>query len=211
MKKALALLVVSFLLIGSSYSQVKVSGGVLGGVNLANLNFSPEPTGQSFDNLTGFGVGGVLNFDFSGGFCIKAEPMYLQAGSKTTMSGVDVKLKVNYISIPILFMYVIQTAENQIMPYFFAGPSLGLKTGAKITGENSSASVDVDVSDQVKSTDLGAVLGAGINIPAGMNTIFLEGRYSLGLTDINNDPTTTGTIKTKGIQFFAGILFPFGG
>ena len=138
--------------------------------------------------------------------------MYLQAGTKTTQSGVDVKLKINYISVPVLFIYAFQNGQNQVQPYIFAGPSIGFKSSGKLTGEQSGVSVDIDVSDSVKTTDFGAVFGAGINIPAGMNTIFLEGRYSLGFSDINNSTDTfgTGTIKTKGIQFFAGIRFPFG-
>ena len=220
MKKALVLLVVSFLIAGSSFAQVKISGGVLGGLNLANVTIDPAPT-ESFDNLTAFGVGGVFNFEFSGGFSIQAEPMYLRAGTKTTTAinnvPVDLKLKGNYISIPVLFIYAFQTGENQVQPYIFAGPSLGFLMSATASEEatvgGNSVSADVDFKDSLKTTDFGAIFGAGVNIPAGGNTIFLEGRYSLGLSDISNAPDFFGagtTIKTKGIQFFAGIRFPFG-
>jgi hypothetical protein len=219
MKKSFLYLTVSLLLIGSSFSQVKISGGILGGLNLANVTVDPDP--GNLNTLTGFGAGGVLNFEFAGGFCIQAEPMYLQAGTKTSITEqgitVDVKLKADYISIPVLFMYVFQTGENQVQPFIFAGPSLGFLMSAKMSAEATSGGVsagtDVDVKDSLKTTDFGAIFGAGVNIPAGGNTIFLEGRYSLGLSDINNSPATFGTgttIKTKGIQFFAGIRFPFG-
>lgn len=216
MKKLLSIFVVSILLLGSSFAQVKISGGVLGGLNLANLSFDPEPTGVSIDNLTGFGAGGVLNFEFVGGFNIQAEPMYLQTGAKTTASGVDVKLKINYISIPVLFIYTFQTGVNQVQPYIFAGPSLGFTASATLNVSAGGLSVDYDMKDSVKTTDFSGVFGAGVNIPVGMNTVFIEGRYSLGFTDINNTTTSlvgngsSVTVKTKGIQFFAGIRFPFG-
>jgi hypothetical protein len=219
MKKSLLLLAVSFLLTFSTFPQVKISGGVLGGLNLANITVDPDP--GNLNTLTGFGAGGVLNFEFVGGFSIQAEPMYLQGGTKTSEISqgvtVDLKIKADYISIPVLFIYTFQTGENQVQPYIFAGPSLGFLMSAKATGEASSggvsASVDMDIKDYLKSTDFGALLGAGVNIPAGTNTIFIEGRYSMGLSDINNSSALLGsttTIKTKGIQFFAGIRFPFG-
>jgi hypothetical protein len=217
MKKSYLVLAVSLLLIGSSISQVKISGGILGGLNLANLTVDPEPTGISLDNLTGFGVGGVFNIEFAGGFCIQAEPMYLQGGAQTTISeqgiSVDLKIKVDYISIPVLFTYVFQTGENRIQPYIFAGPGLGFLMSANASGEAGGITADLDIKDSLKTIDFNALFGAGVNIPVGVNTIFVEGRYSLGLTNINNsDFLSAGavTIKTKGIQFFAGIRFPFG-
>jgi Outer membrane protein beta-barrel domain len=217
MKKLFILLTVSLLLVGSSHSQVKISGGLLGGLNIANLSTDPEPTGISLDNLTGFAVGGVLNFEFSSGFCIQAEPMYLQGGAQTTISeqgiNVNLKLKTNYISIPVLLTYVFQAGENQIKPYIFAGPSLGILVSATASGEAGGITADFDIKDSLKTIDFSALFGAGVNIPVGSNTIFVEGRYSLGFININNSDFLSAsavTIKTKGIQFFAGIRFPFG-
>ena len=43
----------------------------------------------------------------------------------------------------------------------------------------------------------------------GNNTVFVEGRYSLGLADINDDSDPNADkVKTKGIQIMAGITFP---
>jgi hypothetical protein len=217
MKKSFLHLAVSLLFIVTSYSQVKISGGVLGGLNIANLSTDPEPSGISLDNLTGFGVGGVFNFEFAGGFSIQAEPMYLQGGAQTTISeqgiNVDLKLKVYYISVPVLFTYVFQTGENRIRPYIFAGPDLGFLMSANASGEAGGITADLDIKDSLKTFDFSALFGAGVNIPVGVNTIFVEGRYSLGFININNSDflsSSAVTIKTKGIQFFAGIRFPFG-
>jgi hypothetical protein len=51
-----------------------------------------------------------------------------------------------------------------------------------------------------------------VSFPAGNNAIFVEGRYALGLINLNNDlEDHDTTIKSKGIQFMAGITFPLGG
>ncbi len=50
-----------------------------------------------------------------------------------------------------------------------------------------------------------------MSLPLGNNTVFVEGRYSLGLSDINDDSSDDTKIKTKGIQIMAGFTFPLGG
>ncbi len=205
MKKALVLFVVSFLLVGSSFAQVKISGGVLGGLNLANVTVDPTPTGIDFSNLTGFAAGGVLNFEFTGGFGIQVEPMYIQNGAKVSSGSIEEKIKVNYIDIPVIFMYTFATGQGEVEPYVMAGPVLGIRLSAKETNGS-----EVDIKDYTKGSNFGGTFGAGVKIPVGMNRIFIEGRYTIGFSDINNGIATNTTIKTKGIQVLAGITFPFG-
>jgi len=68
-----------------------------------------------------------------------------------------------------------------------------------------------DIKDDIKSIDFGLAFGGGVSLPMGNNTVFVEGRYSLGLSDINDDSSDDTEIKTKGIQIMAGITFPLGG
>jgi opacity protein-like surface antigen len=205
MKKALVLLTVTFLLAASSFAQVKVSGGVLAGLNMGNVSVDPTPAGVEFSSLTGFAVGGVLNFEFAGGFGIQVEPMYIQNGAKATVGGIESKIKANYIDIPAMLMYTFATGQGQVEPYIMAGPVLGIKLSAKVTD-----GTEVDIKDFIKSTNFGGTFGAGVKIPVGMNRIFIEGRYTIGFSDINNGYAPGYTIKTKGIQILAGITFPFG-
>jgi len=205
MKKALLLLTISFLLIGSSFAQVKISGGVLGGLNLANASLDPSPTGVSVSNLTGFGAGAVVTFEFEGGFGIQAEPMYIQNGVKLSALSLEEKLKLNYIEIPVMLTYTFDTGQAQFEPYLMAGLVLGIRTSAKISANGT----DADINDMTKGSNMGGTFGAGVKIPAGMNKIFVEGRYTIGFTNVLDVPSTTSSIKTKGLAFFAGITFPF--
>ena len=66
-----------------------------------------------------------------------------------------------------------------------------------------------DLKDDLKSIDFGFGFGAGLDLPIGNNSIFVEARYSLGLMNIaDNAEDTYSDIKTRGIQIFAGITFP---
>jgi Outer membrane protein beta-barrel domain len=205
MKKALVLLIVSFLIAGSSFAQVKISGGVLAGVNMGNVKVDPTPTGVDFSNLTGFAAGAVLNFDFAGGFGIQVEPMYIQDGAKVSVGGTETKIKANYIDVPAMLMYTFATGQGEVEPYVMAGPVLGIRLSAKETD-----GTETDIKSYTKSTNFAGTFGAGVKIPVGMNKIFVEGRYTIGFSDINNGYAPGYTIKTKGLSFFAGITFPFG-
>lgn len=214
MKKVFLLLFVSVLFTSFSFAQIKISGGPLAGVNFASASFDPAQSGATYKTLTGFGFGAILNLDFAQGIGVQVEPMYLQAGVKTTgtiaLTGqnVEVKNKVNYLEIPILFTYTIATGKGQIQPYLLAGPSVGILLSAKFTDINGN---ETDVKSTTKSTNFSAMFGAGAKMPVGKNTVFLEARYSLGLSNVNDNPNnTTQTIKGRGVQIFAGITFPFG-
>lgn len=72
-------------------------------------------------------------------------------------------------------------------------------------------SEEVDIKDETKSIDFGLGFGAGVSFPAGNNSLFVEGRYALGSTNLNDDPEDSETsIKTRGIQVMAGVTFPLG-
>jgi hypothetical protein len=60
-----------------------------------------------------------------------------------------------------------------------------------------------------RTAAFGVGFGGGVSFPAGANAIFVQGRYTLGLADINNDPEGPETkIKTSSIQIMARIIFP---
>ncbi|MGA8263114.1 MAG: porin family protein [Ignavibacteriaceae bacterium] len=209
MKKLLSVLVITLLIMGSSFAQVKISGGVLAGINIANGSWDPQPMDNlgntlSVGSKTGFAFGGVLNFGFVGGLGILAEPMYIQKGDKITGQGIDASESVSLIEIPAMIVYTIQTPGSQVEPYIMAGPSLGFILSSKrdVNGN------ETDQKSNTSSTDFGATFGAGVKLPVGMNRVFVEARYSIGFSNLS---TVTGqSIKSKGFQIFAGITFPFG-
>ena len=168
---------------GSSFAQVKISAGVLAGLNLANASVDPAPgNGVSLNNLTGFAFGGVINFGFAGGLGLEAEPMYIQKGVTLSGAGGEAKLKLSYIDIPAIVTYTFATGAGQIEPYVMAGPYFGILLSAKESITTNAGSGDVDIKSTTSSTDFGATFGAGAKIPVGMNRVFVEARYSLGFS-----------------------------
>ena len=181
--------------------------GFIGGLNLANVSVDPEETGIEYSNRTAFGGGSVVDLRLAENIALQLEPMFLQKGAKVKEdgSGHNMKVKLSYIEVPLLLKLML--GQSTICPYIMAGPSVGFRLSAKVSN-----GVERDVKDVTKSTDFGLDFGAGISFPAGNGAIFAEGRYGLGLSQINDDPEDPNTdVKNKGIQFMAGITFPLSG
>jgi len=187
----------------------QVNLGILGGLNLANISVDPDE-GVDWSNRTTFGFGGVLDFSLNESVALHLEPMYLQKGTKADVEETfEIEFKAAYLEIPVMLKYAFGTSE--IKPYVIAGPSIGYNLSAKVKMSGGGESEEEDVKDTIKSFDFGLGFGAGVNVLMGNNSIFVEARYTLGLTNINDDPDDPDTdVKTKGIQIFAGITFPLG-
>ena len=201
--------------------------GVVGGFNSSNLRLNvdqpiavPLPGGGSelgsFNSRTAFAIGGVAEYSFSPIVGLSVQPMYSQQGGKFEFEGPVVaplntrtRTKLGYIDIPV--MLKVQVGSSSINPYLTSGFSLGFLTSA----ESASGGEKTDIKDSIKSTNASWSIGGGVNLPAAGRTIFIEGRYQLGLTNIDEGPqvqplTTTTELKTKGFLFVAGVTFPLG-
>jgi hypothetical protein len=224
MKKLSVLLVVLFALAMVVPANAQNRIGLIGGLNLANVSQDPEPDPE-FSSRTAFGFGGVLDLGLSENVALRFEPMYLQKGAKQEGSdqgfNIEAELKGATLEVPALLKISLGTSTTR--PYILAGPTIGFvlsaKQSIKVTGPGLNIDDEEDIKDQVKSIDFGVTFGAGVSFPAGNNSVFVEGRYALGLNNLNDapdDPTTPEDesaidVKTKGIQFMVGITFPLGG
>ena len=84
------------------------------------------------------------------------------------------------------------------------------------TGNGESS--EIDTKDLVTSTDFGVGLGGGVSFPVGRSYLFLEARYTIGLSDIRKageieiggetEAVPDETTKTRGIQIMAGFSLP---
>lgn len=202
-------------------AQPNIGIGAKAGINIANASYNPDlPAGFTKSSRTGFMFGGVVEIGLAGPLYIQAEPLYVQKGSVVegtigvdpfTLQPVTGKstTKVGVFEIPILLKA--KFPAGPLKPYVFAGPSIGFLLAATETEEAQGQSTDVDIKDQLSSTDIGLLFGAGAEFKvAPLVALTLDARYSLGLTDLSK--TVPGevahrSIKTTGIQILVGVLF----
>jgi len=211
MKTVGVLLLAAVFLLSPLYSQTSI--GIIGGP--AAANFSTDDDESDIYSMAAYGIGGVLEFGFTPIAALRFEPMFLQKGAESDVYIDDFyeftgMYKINYLEIPVLLK-----AEFYI-PYVFAGPSIGLLLNSKLVTEAEQGNASIDTKDVTESMDVSAVVGAGLNFSFGLVSLFLEGRYQLGLTDILKDGTIyvldepielAGTVKNRGTQVMIGVMF----
>ncbi len=228
MKKTLllaALIAFSCISVDSVEARSKFELGVKGGLNIATASVDFIDNNES---KTYFGFGASLAIHINESFTIQPELLYMQKGTVfrqfavVVIEGIPVTVtqetetKGSFLEIPILAKLTIPTS-GQVRPSFFAGPAIAFNLSAKdkITlsasamGGYYSETEEFDIKDETASIDFGLVLGGGIDFLLSNVTLSVDGRYNLGLVNLNDAPTNMD-FKARTFSILAGLSFPIG-
>ena len=182
------------------------------GQSWSKLDVDPQDQDETLDQLSAFGGGGFIRFGFAG-LALQAEVLALTKGTKEEdSSGAgDAELKLEYIEVPITAMFSLGNG-----PYVFAGPAFAFETGCELESADETVEVpcendaDPDAINR-KKLDIGVTGGVGFQFPAGPGSILVEGRYTHGLTNLNDSSTSdTQKIRNRSFAAFAGYAIPIG-
>jgi hypothetical protein len=228
MKKSRYIFVVVLIItLGVSVQAQKAYVGVLGGANFADLkiNFVDNTiTDYDVQSRTLFSVGGFFGLYLNDYLSIQLELMFTEKGGVFTQPSVpDMHIKSNQLELPLILKAGI--GEN-IRAYIIGGVFLSFVLDATLETELAGISFEGDLTEILNKTEFGTVFGAGLSIPVWKGSAFIEGRYVLGLTNLNkggNINLTNGNllvagpqtdprdeIKTMGIQIMLGYQLPLG-
>lgn len=185
-------------------------GGRLG-VGISDLDVE----GGDLDTRTGIVVGGFVGIDLGPLFNLRPEVQYAQKGAEISEDGFTTKIKLVYVEVALPATITIPVPNAPIEPRLYAGPNVGLEISCDIEGEVDGFSGEASCEDaglETKSVDFGVLIGAGVDIPAGPGAVTLDGRYILGVTNINDsaDPDLSGDVKNRSWQFLAGYAIRVG-
>jgi hypothetical protein len=169
------------------------SVGVVAGVNVASASLSgSDATNISTGHKAGLYAGAFVLWPLGGMLAIQPELALSQKhfSVKDTVGTFSATEKWNWIELPILARLTFwHRADNSL--FVIAGPGIAFRASAK---EGSS-----DVKDDVQSTDVSVIGGAGIvHGKAG-----LEIRYDGGVKDLNKDHRLGDllTVKSRAVTF----------
>ena len=194
-------------------AQVHTQFGIEGGINLANVDFTPS-NGNDFNpdfKSRTLGVGGVfVAWDFHPNAGLQIDALYSQKGTKAAASFTEdgetfdftIEASVDYIDIPILFRANIP-ASDAVRFRVLAGPAIAFKVTDDFKQTVDGIDVPPDEGDapDFKSTDFSLVVGGA----AQFGHFFVDGRYSWGLVNIVKDDEDK--VKTRTASFMVGIVF----
>jgi hypothetical protein len=179
----------AFLAMAASGADAQMRLGAKGGVTFSNVSMDPEDPDFDTESRTGFGGGAEVQLPLGmSGLVLQPELLYMGKGFEVTEDGATLKLKLDYVEIPVLFRFNIPA--QAVMPFIYGGPVVSFEASCKVEGEEDGVSVDAD-SDafgddfDTESTDFGVLFGGGLAFAAGPGDLFVEGRYNIGLKDID--------------------------
>lgn len=165
---------------------------------------------------TGAAVGMSVAVPITPDLAFAPELLYVRKGATLTSTNVTIGsltfgtvktgFDLDYLEVPLLLRYTLPSPGPASL-FVTGGPTVSFKVN-----EAFSASGIVGYSfdsDQVKSSDFGAAVGAGVAVRSSGMRLSLEGRYEFGLVDVSELPFG-GSVKNSGAQVMAGVEFPFG-
>ena len=209
------LLVLSAIFILATFTlQAQMGFGILGGLNLQNLN-GKDSNGDKLTNdmIIGFHAGVNLQIPIVPQFFFQPGLLFTTKGAKIT-NGSSIKL--SYVELPLNVVYKALVGKGKFMLGF--GPYIGYAIGGKVKPESGSAT-NIEFKNVVETDDPASVtylkaFDAGGNIFAGYELaggIFLQLNTQLGMIKINPEDkrisSDKSVVKNTGFGFSVGYRF----
>jgi hypothetical protein len=177
--------------------------GVKGGVNLATQNNSGGDAGDEDFTIVPALVAGVFTtFRIAPGLEFQPEALYSVKGARVEESGFSATLLIDYLEVPLLAR-VSRRGSGRTGFYVAGGPYVGFQVRARARTDFNGSTEELDVSDQVERMDFGASIGGGVEF----GRLVFDGRYVLGLRDVDKERTDGVKVTNRSIAITAGFRF----
>jgi len=187
-------LTASFGMLHAQDNNVNTEFGVKGGLNMSNL-YTDDADDENV--LFGFNAGVYATLPVSDFIAIQPELLFTTRGSKLEYNNAlaqgNVKLKLNYIELPLLVRVNITKNFN-----IHAGGYASYMVSAKSTGDGDFEFEDQYDTDDFNKFDAGIAAGIGVDF----NPISVGLRYNYGLTTIQKDGDDSSDLKNSNLSLY---------
>jgi hypothetical protein len=187
------------------------TGGIKGGVNMADLTGDDGPENTSTRN--GLAGGLFARTDLNERFGFQGEVLYIQKGAEGefTIPGDDHPhesiVKLDYVEVPLLFTATFPAGEKFAFS-LFAGPTLGFNMTAEVEVVDHNETEELDT---VEDFEFGGAVGGGIEYKLSSVSLLADVRYGVGFTSVVGDVAGQSVdVKNNGIAIMAGLAFGIG-
>lgn len=186
----------------------KVSVGLKAGPNFVTLSGDDVSNVESFARVIG---GGFMVVQFGNNLAFQPEVLYAQKGAKDVDGDEIMKLKLDYFEVPLL-LRAHPALTGRFLPHVIAGPTIAYNSNcdASLSEAGVEATIDCDDLMPLKDWDFGVAMGGGVDMAVGKAFIVLDLRYTLGLSNIDDDSNPSDA-KNRAFSIMAGFRYPLGG
>ena len=114
--------------------------------------------------------------------------------------------RLTYVEIPLLLAAHLALSETSYLRAY-GGPTFDILVSANFEGQIQGQEANVDIKDGIASFEYGLALGGGYTYDAGKVSFWVDGRWSLGMTSID-DTGKDRDIKNQSVEFALGVGVP---
>ncbi len=190
---------------------------ILGGYSLANLKYDLTQDMQEFDKYrkARSGLGGGIGVEFGGQLGFEIDVFYLQKGvvfdgtytdpDTQQTATFNFSMNLDEISVPILLKFNVLNDPNGLGIFVLGGGEIAYifqaKTKYTATANGETQTGTEDVKKNLNQVDYGLILGGGIAIPLGGTHLVLEGRYHIGMANLQKSLTNDQGVNLGDTEF----------
>lgn len=188
--------------------------GVRGGMRWSDLE-----AGRDGGSMSSLVLGAYYGFGISDRLALQIEAVYgsrggdaLRLGDATLDAEADpVSVDMTYVEIPLLLRAGFP--GERLLPSVFAGPYVGFLLDCEVVpADGDGRACDEEGAAQrfnPRSTEFGLAVGAALDVLMGESTVYVDGRYTLGLRPIQSGDEAFDARHT-GLALTAGVAVPVG-
>ncbi|MDA8130728.1 MAG: porin family protein [Elusimicrobia bacterium] len=210
MTKRYLLLAAAIAALTSPAAAVKPVGGLKTGLNISTFVGADANSGDSKVSRSGLVAGGYLDFPVEGlPFLVQAEVLISQKGTvyKWDLLGqiYEERIRLTYLELPVLARFNFEPRSGP-RTALLVGPSFAFKLSAR--GEDRTVTTSSSGNlDHIRGFDPGIVLGGVVEMDTSRGAIFLEGRYTRGLSTIDDSSGSKADIRNSVASVMLGYRF----
>jgi hypothetical protein len=176
--------------------------GVKGGVNVATQRFEGEADGPSLDPRIAVVAGVFANVPLLSWLDLQPEALFSMKGARLDLEGAASSVWLDYLELPVLAR-ISRPAGGTRRYFAVAGPAIGVRLRARTRTDFGDSTEELDISHDLERLDLSVTAGGGVEF----GRLVLDGRYTLGFKDIDNDKTDAVEVTNRAFSFTVGFRF----
>lgn len=215
MRRFLFALLVTGYLLPAAHAQA--SFGFQAGLNVANLQVSDDdPIDELGDEQPRLGLtaGIVADIPFTPSLSFHPELLFSQKGERYSAGDGEFEAtltaQINYIEVPLLLRYALPIGQNGLTIGLEGGPAVAYKVSAGLACSGDIPDEFCSEEDELDRTTTALDVGGAIGVTVGAGPFSVGGRFTQGITSINDEDDALGDTNVRNQVFSVFGRFTLG-